>query len=450
MFCFIIGIFLGSTRVIAFPFWSWVLLAVGALLIACTRNILLVILVAGSFGFGYVRTWRVHRFTTYPETSQHFTGIVSDAPDTRQDRTFLTVIPDQLLGKDSRASPVSGAILVQADRFPLFQYGDHLAIEGKIEKPEAFSGFNYPVFLERAGIYGVVSQPKIRILEHNRGSPLYAWLYSLRSQIEQRIQQFISEPESSFLGGILLGSKRSIPDFIQDALKHTGTSHIIAISGANITILLGILLSFLPLYNRWHQFFATLFISAFVCILTGASASVVRGALVASFGSLLRALGRRAWVTPFVLSSVTIMTLNNPLLLIIDPGFQLSFAAYAGLLYLGSGIKVWTERSRLTSGLPPVVQSSFAETAAATLGTAPLSLTLFGQLSLLGLVVNPLILWLLPAITFLGLVFIALGWLQPVAALLALPLWLLLHAVLATIQWFGTVPIGIIHWPNTS
>jgi len=156
--------------------------------------------------------------------------------------------------------------------------------------------------------------------------------------------------------------------------------------------------------------------------------------------------GRRAWATPLILFSITLLLLKNPLLLVADPGFQLSFAAYAGLVYLGTPIFRWVEQARFSRYLPPLVQSAFSETLAASLGTAPLSFSLFGQLSFLGLIVNPLIVWLLPAITALGLLLITIGWLSSLAKLIRLPLWVLLHTVLTAIKEFGQITFLSLHW----
>ena len=85
---------------------------------------------------------------------------------------------------------------------------------------------------------------------------------------------------------------------------------------------------------------------------------------------------------------------------------------------------------------------------AASLGTLPISLWHFRQVSWLSLVVNPLVLWLLPAITLLGLGLCLFGWLPGLAALLAIPLWLLLHAALSIIGGFATLPVGILSLPS--
>lgn len=446
LLCFLVGMLLGSAFLSypSLPFLLAVVLLIFTVLAKPFFWRIALFLLALSIGVLYTQAWRAMHWTQFPDHIQT-TGTVVALPDVRADSTFLTIKPTQLLGLGIRGQPNQGKLLVKAPRYPVFHYGDVVTLSGSVEKPVAFSGFNYPLFLERSGIYGIVSQPKIILAKPAKDSVLGS-LYSLQSHIETTIQHHIPEPESSFLAGILLGSKRAIPEDIQNALVTTGTSHIVAISGANITILLGIILQLLPLYSRKQQFWATLLIALFVTLLTGASASVVRGATIAILAQYIRLHGRRAWATPLILFSMTSILLNNPLLLRIDPGFQLSFAAYAGLAYLAAPITQFLEKLRWFTALPAIIKSSFTETVAATLGTAPLSFLLFGQLSLLGVVVNPLVLWLLPLTTFIGLAFVTTGWLPLLGAILSLPLWILLHTMLSIIRWFGQFTFAVIHW----
>jgi competence protein ComEC len=443
---FLLGIFLAST-VLSYPRPFTLLTAAGITFLSAFKTAsaqFLRLIAAFCIGFLYMQFWRASHYLEYPAQIST-SGIVIAMPDVRQDKTFLTIEPDQAIGKGLHKQPKKGALLVKAGRYPPFQYGDTVTLSGEVVKPEAFSGFDYPLFLERVGVYGIMNQPKIFLKSPAHFSPLGS-MYSLGAAIETKIQTYISEPESSFLGGILLGSKRAIPTDVQDALKATGTSHIIAISGANITILLTIFLQFLPLYERRQQFIATLLIALFITVLTGAPASVIRGAYVAIIAQYIRMRGRRAWASPLILFSMALILLNNPLLLRADPGFQLSFAAYAGLAYLGTPIKTYCEKIKFFLKLPEVMRSSFSETLAASLGTAPLSFILFGQLSLLGLIVNPLVLWLLPLTTLIGLIFATTSWVHLLGFLISLPLWLLLHTMLAIIQWFSRFSFAVIHW----
>lgn len=461
---FLVGIYLASGPLVQLNIYYWLVFAGLILVWIYIRKRLparpgplswalypsLFVILSFMLGYAFTTYWRSSRSQPYQEGSYTFEGIISEPPDRRSDKTLLTVRPTRWLQGDISPPDHDGLILISTTRFPIYQYGDVISVQGKIVKPEPIEDFDYPLYLEKSGIYGLIYRPKnITKITSNQGSWLITTLYALRQKTEGAINAAIPEPEASFLGGVLLGSKRNIPSDIQDELRATGTSHIIAISGANITILLGIIRQLLPLYKRWSQFWATLAISLFITLLTGASASVIRGALVATLSAYLAALGRKAWATPFILFSATLILMGNPLLLKADPGFQLSFAAFAGLAYLSGPISSFIEKNRISGSWPAAIQGALSETTAATLGTAPISLLVFGQVSLMGLLVNPLILWLLPAATFLGLLLCFLGYLDLAVIhqylpIISLPLWLILRAILSVIHNFSLLGWGII------
>lgn len=427
LFCFCAGIWLGVIRplpgVVTLAGLCWLVAIIAVIHVPRTGTILLSSILALWFSNLYTQWWRTAHTTNYPTVHKTLHGEITAAPDIRSNGILLTLTPP---GANS-------SVLVHAPRYPVFHYGDEIEATGDLSPPEQFSGFNYPLYLERFTISSVIQQAHVRLITPAKFSLIGA-LYTLRSRIEGLVNVTIPEPEASFLSGILLGSKRAIPADVQAELQQTGTMHIIAISGANITILLELCLPLLPLTTLKRQFWGVVSLGTFVALLTGASASVVRGASVASLGRYIRMHGRPISATSIILSSAAVMLLINPLLIQADPGFQLSFAAYAGLLYLGTPV---TKLFNKASFLPQSVRSAASETTAASVGTTALLYSMRGILNLWGLLVNPLILWLLPAITLLGLLFITFGWWGPCAEIIKLPLWLLLHTVLQVIHFFG-------------
>jgi competence protein ComEC len=430
-------------------FFGWILGAIFTLALIFRKTILLkvgVVLFFVCLGSAYVQNWRENRFATFiTETPVSFEGLIVEPPDTRKDKTFLTIKP--LTQGLMLSGNKDGLLQITAQPYPVWKYGDIVKVEGTITKPEAFDGFDYPRYLERHGIYGQVRQPrKLEKSGEERGSAFYSLLYQWRFGLEKTIQGAIPEPEGSFLEGLLLGSRKAIPEHVTEALKHTGTSHIIAISGANITISLGLVLAFLPLYQPRHQFWMVVALGGFITLLTGASSSVIRGAAVAGMGRYLRLKSRRVLPASLLMISMTAMTLYNPLLLTSDPGFQLSFAAFAGLLYAATGLKRLLEKVSFLKSWPEALKAPLAETGAATVATAPLSLGMFGQVSLLGLIVNPLILWVLTPITIGGYFFLAVAKLPLISSFMQFVVWIPLHFILDIVTLFSRIPFGIIHY----
>lgn len=394
-------------------------------------NILIMPLLIGML---YVHTWRNLNITPIhklPIKSSFYEGIIIADPDMRADKALLKI----------RLHDPPTNIQITVPKYPLYNYGDQLSFEGKIEPAEPFNGFNYPLYLERHKVSGIVQRPKnINLISSHQGNPLIAQLYKLKHFTEQQINSLLPEPEASFVSGVLIGSKRSIPEDITASLQKTGTSHLVAISGANITICLGLLLAFFPHLKAHSRLYLVSVSAIFITIFTGASASVIRGACVAILGSYLKFRQRRAWPYSFLIFALTLLVLFNPLLLWADPGFQLSIGAFFGLVIINPFVQnIWlkiTKQANINSELLKV----FFETLAAYLGTLPVCLYYFDRAPLLGLLTNPLVLWLIPGLTITGFLLIFLSFLPPpINNLIILPTWFIAKSVLKIILICGNL-----------
>jgi ComEC/Rec2-related protein len=432
--CWIIGIFLGSLRSGSLPGWYPYSFLILPLLGIVKRFTLAALILTVLVGFGYSRVWRRWHWRSFPEESTEFIGTVVSQPDIRTKNQYLTVETREAIASTATGVPATGLVLVKADKYLSVSYGDVVSVKSSLENPAVFDAFNYPLFLERDHIFSIAPQAKVKVLEHRSFWSLSTFLAQTRGKLESTISNYIPEPEGSFLAGLLFGSKRAIPSDITDALKATSTSHLVAISGANITFIVAMALGLFPITNRWTQAGVVTAVSGGLSLLTGAPASVVRGAVISSTGALVKAAGRRAWPLATILIAASIMLFTNPLLITADPGFQLSFAAYGGLLLFSE----WLAKLSLKLRIPPVVRSNFNETGAATLGTAPLTIAA-GSFALRGLLVNPLVLWLIPPATALGFILLTSSVVPPLASLVAMPTWAILHVALGIITFSGHI-----------
>lgn len=399
-----------------------------------------------ALGFCYTQTWRWWYYTNFPlHTSLDLIVRIVAPPDQRTTVTLLTVQPWPSHGR--------GNILVHTQSAQIFHYGELLSLKGELDTPASFDHVNYPLLMERYHVYAIMTQPESLRPSGTSPPTWFTPLDILHGWWESHLQANLPEPIASFVGGVLLGSKHSISADLQTALQQTGTSHIVAISGANITIMLDLLNLVLPLYSLRARWWATVITAVFLTLLTGASASVLRGSMVAVLGGWLKMRSRKAWATPLLLCSASLLLLANPLLLVADAGFQLSFAAFAGLTYLSEPIKHFMNRWWWFQKLPELMRQSAEETLAASLATLPISCTIFGYFSWLGLLVNPLILWLLPLLTVLGILTMLIGSIPIVGTLCTIFTWLIANTIVQTILWFSHLPFGTAHinlvWPVT-
>ena len=374
-------------------------------------------------------------------------GVVADEPDVRDTYTNLRLAADWVEIK-GEGHPVRGAILVRAPCYPSYSYGDELQVEGLLETPPVFERFSYRDYLARQGIYGLVCRPEITLLSRGGGNPLHRLLLAFKARVQGVIARILPEPEASLLTGILLGVEAGIPKRVMEAFSATNTTHIIAISGFNISVLAGMLsMAARRLAGRRRMALLTIAGIAAYTILVGASASVVRAAIMGSLYLLARHFGREGDVLTGCLLAAFLMTLHNPLVLW-DVGFQLSFAATLGLILYA---RPFEERAQALLGrvLPPgwadralsLLSDALLVTLAAQLTTFPLLLHYFGRLSVVSLLANGLILPVQPAIMFCGGLAAGLGlvWL-PLGRVLGWLAWLPLTYTIRVVEWAASFP----------
>ena len=256
-------------------------------------------------------------------------------------------------------------------------------------------------------------------------------------------------PQSGFLEALLFGDESNISNEWKDKLNFTGTRHIAAVSGMNITILCFLLSDFLLSLGFWknQSFYISVILISFYILMIGAPASGVRAGIMAIAFLTAQYFGRVSTGSRIIVLSATIMLIFNPLLLVFDIGFQLSFLAIIGLIYLQPILL------NLFKKIPDVFQLRYnlSGTLAAQIFTLPILIYNFGQISTISLLANILILPLLPAITILGFIFSITGmvW-ELLGQFLSWPAWFMLTYLIKTIDWFSKISWANLTFQNVN
>ena len=362
------------------------------------------------------------------DSKQQLEGYITEDVDLRANTQMVTVTPKGL----------SQNILITAPLTQKFFYGDWVVVEGKVTEAKNYGDFDYQKYLERFNVYAVMSYPKILILKSHQLNPVKEFLLTIKSAFIQRTDELLNEPQSSLSIGILIGGHAKMPQAIVDNFSRTGVSHIIAVSGYNITIMVYALSCLAYVIGRRASFWLAASTVACFVIITGASASVVRAAIMGFLFLIALNIGRQYSVVPALFFAALIMLIINPRILFWDVGFQLSFAATMGIIFF---MPVF---DRLAEKIPKMlgVKTLILTTLSAIIATLPLILFNFGVLSLSAPVVNALILPFVPATMLFG--FLAmLPFVGPGFALVAN--WLLLY-ILKVTSFFAGLPCSSLNF----
>ncbi len=333
-------------------------------------------------------------------------------------------------------------VLVAAPRFPSLALGDRVNTNCVLERPEPIEGFAYDTYLAIRDVYALCRLAESPYVTGEGKPSIRLALAKVRAVSIAHIGRVLPEPQSTLLVGLLLGRADFSGDW-KDKLLATGTTHIVAASGFNVSLVTLTLFAALTWcgVRRQRAYWLLLIGIAVYVVLAGAESAVVRagvmGALVLTAGQV----GRKTTMRNTVLLAVALMLLVEPRLLLHDAGFQLSILSTAALIWLSPFVA-----SRLT-WVPEALEMRdiLASTLAATLATLPIIVLSFGQVSLISPIVNLFVLPLVPFAMSVGIIGVVLGlFYAPIGPYVMLPAWALLTAVLWVIRMLSSLPFAAV------
>ncbi len=356
--------------------------------------------------------------------------------------TLVPLVDGQPQGNRFAVSGLAAAYL------PLgasWRYGDRIQLTGMLEEPAIEGAPFYHDSLARQGIYSSLGFAAARLIKHDQGSWFLSAVYDFRALADRTIARLLPQPASGLLAGILLGDDSALPKNVAEDFRVTGITHIIAVSGFNVAIVSGLFIKLLGriLRARFAIPLAMLAVTGYT-LLTGASPSVVRAAVMGGIGMIGPLLGRQQAGANSLVFTAAVMCLFNPAL----PGdlsFQLSFGATLGLVLFADplqGIFIRVAERWLS---PPVarrisgpVGEFFLFTLAAQIFTLPITALNFQRVSFAALLANPLVLPVQPYAMILGGVALLLGMAYlPLGQLAAWLCWPLLTFTIRVAEWLA-------------
>ena len=376
------------------------------------------------------------------------TGIVAAEPDVRDTYVNLRLRAETLSVGDSAPVAVEGLVLVRAPRYPEHVYGDSLEVRGLLETPPVFEGFSYKDYLARQGVYSLMRWARVSTVARGRGNALLRFMLAFKRHVQGVIATVLPEPAAALLTGILLGVETGIPRSLAADFSLTGTSHIIAISGFNIALISGLIsrLSVRLAGRRYAAWFSTAAIALYT-LFVGASAAVVRAAVMGSIAVWGEHFGRQNASANALFGTALLMTLWNPHTLW-DLGFLLSFAATLGLIVLAdplqqrfSGLLARMLPAGWVEGTAGFLNESLVLTTCAQLTTLPIVIYTWGTLSVVTLLSNLLILPAQPQVMLWGALSTVGGlvWL-PAGRVLGWVAWFFLSYTIWAVEWTARLP----------
>ncbi len=370
-------------------------------------------------------------------------GSVESVGSPRDGQQVATLELEPAPEAESGPAPDGPVIRVAATlpRYPAIRPGLTVTTRGRVQ---ALSDDDYGRYLASSGVDGTLRSADLAIVG-DAGGP-GGTVEAIRRAGDDALTSALPEPQAGLASGILIGLRDRVDRDLARAFTTAGVSHVVAISGWNIAIVGATIAALLRPWPRRRRAVATLLAIGGYTVLTGASSSVLRAAVMAAVVLLARETGRSGRAAAALGWAIVGLILAAPTL-VTDPGFALSAAATGGLIAWATPL---TRRiARWRSGtLPGWLSESLGVSLAAEFATLPIALAWFGRVPIVAPVVNLLVVPIVaPAMAAGGVAMVGgaltdAGAPAPIAILLGLPAWVALSAMVVIVRVAATLPFA--------
>jgi len=335
-------------------------------------------------------------------------SVMEDPESKSTGQVFVASVEQMSLASTTEACPAGFLVRIRTKLYPRFSYGDRISFKGRLSSPRNFQSdgdrsFDFVGYLAKDDVYyefisaAVSLEPPLSAgaWPESPGSiprKLIESLFAVKRKFTTALKMVLGEPEAALAAGLVVGEKASLGNGLIADFRTVGLIHIVVLSGFNITIVgqaMRRLLSFLP--RVWGIIFGGIGIALFG-VLVGGGATVVRSCFMAGIALFADLVRRDYSVVRALMFAGLVMIIQNPLILLHDPSFQLSFLATLGLVFLASPFEKRLSFITEKFGIRGIV----ASTLATQTFVLPFILYLMGQLSLIGTFVNIIVLPFIP------------------------------------------------------
>lgn len=291
---------------------------------------------------------------------------------------------------------IEGKVLVKFERDVRLRYGDIITGEFLLEQPPEIDGFDYRFYLLTQGVYYI--SEVFDFEEAGYEDSIFARLSHSRVKFGNALRKVLPEPNASLAGGLIWGERASMPEDFSNNLSRTGTTHIIAVSGFNVSIIVLYVLKFAGTFHRKIVVALTVAVLVGFILFVGLDNLPAFRAGIMGFVVLLnKSIGRKTPFLSLISIAIVILLVLNPLALF-TVSFQLSFAAMIGIIGFSERIE------GVLNWCPKGIRGELATTISAIISTSPITIANFESFSLLALFVNMLILPIVPLLTLFSVV----------------------------------------------
>jgi competence protein ComEC len=395
----------------------------------------------GFFGFGFY-----HSITYSSGVNWH---VVSDRGDVNgvarvvldvEQKTFYSFVYVQFEEEDFITQ-------IKDEKHTFLERGDVLTLSCMRSVPESYEDFDYRSYLAMRGVYLVCADPVYDVVGHEKD--IFSSIARFRITMEHIVNEIIPAPESALANGLLFGGSARLSQELQDDFSATGMTHIVAVSGYNVSIIIAVVMGcliFMGLYRQWAVFGAIIAVIFFVALI-GFPSSGVRAAIMGIMVLIAATFGRVTHAYAAIIFSGAIMLFFNPLLLRYDIGFQLSFLATLGIVAVYPIMECVFIHRNMAFGIVEVLLLTLS----AQVFVVPIIIYHFHTFSFVSLLVNVLVLPIIPVTMLMIFLLVVSSFVYaPLAMLFGWAGYMFLTYEVFIISFFADLRFGSMYIPHFS
>jgi competence protein ComEC len=368
--------------------------------------------------------------------------IVDEQPVERSKSFKIRTRVISCIDSSNQTHPSTGKLLLYISKNELNQlpnYGDVLLIEAyriqEVSPPKNPGEFNYKRYLAFNHIYhqAYLKQEGIRNTQLNYGSKILSQIYAIQTHFTDVLNKYVISPnEVGVAQALLYGFDDNIDQETVNAYANTGTLHVLAVSGMHVGLILWILNTMLGFMNKHKQTLLAKRIIIIICLwvysaLCGLSPSILRATVMFTFIIVAQILNRNSNIYNSLSASCFVLLCYDANMLA-NVGFQLSYMAVIGIIFLQPLINNWyTPKWWIDKQIWAIISVSVA----AQLATSPIGMLYFHQFPSYFLFSNLIIIPLTTGIIYASIVLLLVSWWEWVAAWLG---WIIQQTIYITNQ----------------
>lgn len=426
-FTFLLGIVFGF-----FSFLSGVVLCVMCFVLGLRMRVFFFITLACALGL----------FLSYAKTKQVDMILHNTLLPAKNEQFRIDNVQE---GSDGQRIYISGknypySVYFKYSRYPSLQIGDVIRLQCDYKKPEPFDGFAYDRYLAYRNVTYICGSPYgVEVIGND--TSIFDHVSALMTT---QVKKIFLQPTAGFFEGLVLGNKGGVDEDIVSQFRITGLSHVIVISGMHIAIVSSLVSRMFFFLRGWRKFFIQVSLLIVYLGVIGFPPSAIRGVIMGSMLLLSEVVKRRRNALNILLLAAILMSLWKPHGLLVDAGFQLSFAATAGLLFFKPIVDRWLDGFPELFGYKETLSASLA----AIIFTTPLSSWLFGQFSLIAPIANIIVVPFVAFILLGAIACLALSFIPSLAIVFSYPLHIFVLFLFSIVQRLSDIHYASIVFPD--